>query len=130
MVVEWHETMSVGHPAIDQDHLYMIGIVNRLDEAIAGHRDREIIGIILGELADYTRLHFAREEDLMRRHHDPDLPGHKNEHDLLLGRLGTLTQDFAEGRSEITAETMEYLRDWLMLHMMRSDIKLAALHGR
>lgn len=130
MVLEWHDSLAVGHAAIDHDHMYMMGIINRLGEAVAAHRDREIIGIILGEIADYTRVHFEREEDLMRRNGDPDLPGHKREHDQLLDRLAELTLDFERGQSEITHNTMDFLHDWLTLHIMRSDLKLAALPAR
>jgi hemerythrin len=50
-------------------------------------------------LDEYTRVHFAVEESLMRILHYPDYERHKEEHDKLIAQLAELrTRNWMKGK--------------------------------
>ena len=64
--VEWSDELSVGVEEIDEQHKVLVGLVNEMHEAIHQRHGSEVVQEILAKLADYTRIHFAVEESLMR----------------------------------------------------------------
>ena len=43
-LLEWNDTFSVGFEEIDNDHKQLIGIVNRLDDAITAGKEFAVVG--------------------------------------------------------------------------------------
>ena len=80
MLIEWSKSLSIGVDLIDQDHESLVGIINRLDDAVKRVHGKEIIGDILSELSDYVGYHFDHEEQFMRRYHYPGSDEHVHQH--------------------------------------------------
>ncbi|MEW8498684.1 MAG: hemerythrin domain-containing protein, partial [Candidatus Thiodiazotropha taylori] len=64
--VEWSDALSVGIEEIDEQHKMLVDLVNKMHEAIHQRHGSDVVKSILGDLAEYTRIHFAVEESLMR----------------------------------------------------------------
>src|SRR5512140_2145124 len=64
--IEWSDELSVGIQEIDEQHKVLVGLVNDMHRAIHEHHGRDTARAILEKLGDYTRVHFAVEESLMR----------------------------------------------------------------
>lgn len=60
-----------------------------------------MLGKVLNELIDYTKTHFADEEQLMEEHGYPDYEKHKETHAELIEKLLELRAKFDEGREGI-----------------------------
>lgn len=123
--IEWSERISVGHPLIDSDHHKLIDLVNRLHDAMTHRRGAAVLGEVLRELIDYTRVHFAHEERLMREHSYPKLHEHRRQHADLVGRVLDLERKFTAGVVLLSVEVMEFLKQWLTVHIMEHDKALA-----
>lgn len=123
--VAWTDALSVGVDAIDAQHRVLVGLVNEMHEAIQRHAGDQVVGGVLNRLGEYTRIHFATEESLMRMQGYPDLEAHKQEHVELLERLNDLRERFDSGNAELSVELMDLLRFWLTRHMMESDQRYA-----
>ena len=124
MGLTWDVSFCVGHAAIDADHEHLFDIFNKLETACARGEACQVIDEIFVELAEYTMVHFQREEQIMIRDRMPEFAAHKAEHDRLLQHLSALI-DLAEVQPETaTVETLKLLRDWVAHHIMTWDQRL------
>jgi hemerythrin len=120
--VAWTKNLSVGVAAMDDDHKKLIAIINDLhDGIIAGHK-KEILASALDHLAEYTRFHFAREEEMLAKTNYLAAPIHKMEHAGFVSRLSNLQERFKTAPiAMIDLELMNFLRNWLLTHIQGSD---------
>ena len=87
MTVIWREQMSVGNTMIDDEHRYLLCLINTLELAIRTDDPEEIISTTLEQLVDYTRVHFTNEEEIQRKINYPDLQEHRQEHKKIMQDL-------------------------------------------
>lgn len=118
--------MSVGNRFIDADHRNIIDIVNKLHDAMQERKGDKVLNQVLFDLVVYTKGHFTREEQHMRSIDFSGLEAHKREHDMLLQQVAEFRRDLQEGKGTRTIQVAEFLRTWLMEHIMESDMALAA----
>jgi len=85
--IEWSNEISVGIEEIDAQHRVLVDLLNEIHEAIQQGRTLEVTKGIVDRLDEYTRVHFAVEESLMRILHYPDYERHKEEHEKLIAQL-------------------------------------------
>lgn len=124
--LQWDEKYSVHVPEIDEQHRTLFELIGRLDAAIREKRGSAACQGILAELVDYTRIHFALEESLMRLSKYPDFDAHKELHEKLVAEVAELQQKIASGTASISFELMQFLRVWLTKHILQSDKQYAA----
>ena len=125
MGLTWDVALSVGHPAIDAEHEHLFGIFNKLEAASARGEADQVINQIFVELAEYTMVHFQREEQVMIRDRVPEFAAHKADHDRLLQKLSGLIDLVAVHPETAIAETLTLLRYWVRHHVMTWDQRLA-----
>lgn len=121
--VEWSDTLSVGIEEIDGQHKVLVDLVNKMHEAIHQRHGSDVVNSILSDLADYTRIHFAVEESLMRILNYPGYEAHKEIHEELLGAVVDLQEKVATGKKSIGFELMHFLKTWLTKHIMEEDMQ-------
>jgi hemerythrin len=119
--VEWSDVLSVGIEEINDQHKVLVGLVNEMHEAIAQRHGSQAVRDILARLTDYTRIHFAVEESLMRILGYPDYDEHKAQHSELIREVGELQNKVDAGKASISFELMHFLKVWLTKHIMESD---------
>jgi hemerythrin len=119
--VEWSDVLSVGIEEIDVQHQVLVGLVNDMHEAIRLHHSSDVVHGILDKLAEYTRIHFAVEESLMRILGYPDYETHKTQHEHLILAVQDLQQKVASGKASVGFELMHFLKVWLTKHIIESD---------
>lgn len=120
-LVIWSDELSVGIEEIDSQHKVLVDLLNELHRAIVGHHGSEAAHRILAELLEYTRIHFAVEESLMRILGYPDYEEHKHHHELLLNEVRMLSRKLAEGKKSVNFELLHFLKMWLTRHIMEED---------
>ena len=128
----WDQHFVTGLGDVDDQHHGLVTLFNGLSQALFTHHgcalaDTErLLGGIFERLVDYTELHFADEEALMRhigvdaRH----IQAHAALHQQFVQQLGTL---WATRAGMVTpAETFAtFLTSWLGLHILGIDQSLA-----
>jgi hemerythrin len=119
--VEWSDVLSVGIEEIDVQHQVLVGLVNEMHEAIRLRHANEVVHGILNKLAEYTRIHFAVEESLMRILDYPDYEGHKAQHEELIRSVIDLQEKVNNGKASVGFELMHFLKVWLTKHIIESD---------
>jgi hemerythrin len=119
----WNDRISVGVEAVDHDHKKLVGIINELYDAIVERRSKEILGRLLDELLEYTKYHFAREEELFRATGYPDAVEHTKQHSDFASQVAGIRERYESGSVGLTLEVMNSLKDWLFDHILGSDAK-------
>lgn len=124
---EWADTMSVGVSEIDAQHRELINILNRLFVSVV-ERDKDKVTIeILDALIDYTKTHFALEEQLMQAagYDAFEFMTHKDVHQQFVEKVGNAARkNLVEGKS-ISFELIHFLKSWLRDHIMVTDMRYA-----
>jgi len=122
---EWKPQYSVQIGSIDGQHQNLFRIAGELYAAMSAGQGKAALARILDRLVQYTAVHFAHEERLMRLHDYPGLAAHQAEHEALTKQVLTFQADFQAGRATMTVQLLHFLRDWLEKHIAGSDQKYA-----
>ncbi|MDJ0806841.1 MAG: bacteriohemerythrin [Gammaproteobacteria bacterium] len=120
-LLSWSDELSVGIQEIDEQHKVLVALLNDLHNAVLSRHGREAVGPILGRLAEYTRIHFAVEESLMRILDYPRYEEHKEEHVSLIKEVNELHRKFNDEGLNISMNLLHFLKDWLGEHIIHSD---------
>jgi hemerythrin len=119
--IEWNNKYETGVAVFDNEHKKLVAIINRLNRAMmAGEGSRVVKGII-SELIDYTATHFKHEETEMVKHGYGKYDEHKGIHIDFVNQVLKVQKDVESGRVTVSTDLMEFLKDWLLKHIMVSD---------
>lgn len=129
-LISWSAMLSTGVEQIDTQHKKLIELANNLNDAMHAGKGKEALKPFFDELVKYTVYHFGTEEKLMGEHPYPDVAEHKEQHKKLVAEVSAFKAKFDSGNAMISAEVMNFLRDWLSKHIMQTDKKFGkALNG-
>ncbi len=119
--ITWSEIYSVNIEEIDKQHKQLIDIINKLFNAFSEGTAEAIIPEIIEELTDYTQSHFKTEEELFVKYNYPDTKKHKDEHSEFINKVEIWTKNYNNNLSNIPYELMDYLKKWLLQHILKED---------
>jgi hemerythrin len=119
----WQPEYSVKIGVIDEHHKRLLALVNELHDAMRQQKGRAVLAATLNELICYTQAHFSAEEVLMEAFGYPESLQHRIEHDRLTRTVLEFQQQFMRGQVHISAQLMEFLKSWLVQHILGSDQK-------
>ncbi len=123
MYIEWSPVFEIGVRKIDSQHRHLAALINEFHEALTT-RGNGAVFPVLNRLVQYVEEHFRDEEALMTTAHFPDLPKHRIEHEKLTREIFLLAEKHASGVAEIGIEVMEFLKNWLLDHILHQDKQL------
>lgn len=121
LLFPWSDSYSVQITLIDSQHKVLVGLINELHQAMVTRTGKEHLGKILSELIKYVRSHFAAEEGLLQSTHYPDSANHQAEHGRFTATVQEFQNKFQKNEVGLTVEVMDFLKDWLVNHIMRVD---------
>jgi hemerythrin len=117
----WSEQFVLGIESIDKQHRWLVDATNRLHEQLhAPVPDNTVVREVLEGLVEYTVNHFILEEDIFKRLGYPAAEGHNKEHDTFTREAIQLLLSFESGKA-VTAEALEFLKEWLQHHILKVD---------
>jgi hemerythrin-like metal-binding protein len=119
--INWSDELSTKVKVFDDQHKKLLGLVNDLYANMAQGKGKEVMQKTLSGLVDYTRTHFASEEEMMTRHKYLGYLSHKAEHDRLTKQAADLLQKLQAGEPVMSVHVMRFLKDWLEQHIMKID---------
>lgn len=124
--IEWKNEYNINIPAIDAQHRRLVDLFNDLSQAQQNNKDTELHSRILGQLVNYTRTHFAYEENFMKTINYPLYEEHKTLHKSLIEQVVTLLEEYKKGDTNITDKILDIVALWLVKHILAEDRKIAA----
>ncbi len=137
MPIIWRDQMSVGNDLIDQDHRYLLCLVNSVELAIRHSEDSEDLLSFVAQLVQYTHFHFEREERIQKTVLYPQASSHHDTHQEILAHLRQIELDVSElnqhalgnklvvGEWEmVTGAVVQLLREWILEHVLKDDKRM------
>ena len=119
--VRWNDSYSVGIKSIDEEHKNLLRLINNLHSAVRYYTGEEFERRALSELMDYTKIHFAREEELMKKYQFPGYADHKRQHDEMAASAQRMVERYERDALGAMDEISTFLRDWLINHINGTD---------
>ena len=126
-LIQWHSAYSVGIDSIDSQHKLLVSMIRLLQEAMQESNARSVATPLFQAMHEYTKVHFAYEEQLLEEHGYAELASHKALHAAFLAKLQEFEQKHAAGALVTGAPLMQFLRTWLIDHICSSDKAYAGL---
>jgi hemerythrin len=125
-LVAWNHACLVGVKAMDEQHAVLMDTLNDIRRSLVHGTGRDQVSEGLNRLVEFTRMHFASEEQLLDKHGFPGSAEHRGAHQKLLVQI-----EEAALRSHHNGELhmwsiLEFLRDWYMKHVEDFDSQYGA----
>lgn len=118
--MKWTKALATGHEILDEQHRGLFRCLEELE--MARIEQRTLLAVYsITRLKHYVREHFETEESVMKQCKFPKLKEHLAEHETFRTKMSDL-----QGKAitlDVSAEMVEYLADWLVNHVAKSDLE-------
>lgn len=126
MAFVWTKELETGHTLIDNEHKQLVKAADDLVTACSQGKGRQEIGNALEFLSNYTKTHFAHEEELQVRCKYPDCVVHKNWHQSFIKEIESVAAKLkVEGANIALVAEVNTKISQLITHIKTFDLKLA-----
>lgn len=123
-LIEWSQAYSVDISSIDEQHKHFIKLINALHDGMQAKRSHEALQIVMDELIQYVDKHFGLEEQIFSQTNYPDATNHVIEHNVFKKSIAEIQSRMkAGGQGTLTLEVLNFLRNWLLVHINGTDKK-------
>jgi len=126
----WTDSYSVHVHKLDSEHQQLFSVVNQLHEAMKAGRGKDALRSVLTQLVHYTEQHFRDEEALMQQAGYANLGGHITQHQQFVTKVKGFCKEYESGAAAISVEVLEFLKGWLVEHIMGADQQYSAALNR
>jgi hemerythrin len=120
-LLTWGYASAVGVRAMDDQHEILMDTLNELRMTTVTGCGREQTGEVLDRLIEYSRMHFASEEELMQQTGFPALNAHRTEHHRLMGEMLRAVHRLRHGEKLAIQPLFCRLRDSYIAHIEGPD---------
>lgn len=121
--LDWQDSYSLGINEIDNQHKKLVSLIAKLYDAMSQAKANDVVGPILTELVMYTKTHFTTEEKYFAQFAYADAANHKLEHEKFVLKVKDFKDKFDSGKVGVSIQLMNFLKDWLLNHILKSDKK-------
>jgi len=126
MALPWESDYKIGHRQMDAQHLVLFSILNQLDININADLDYGSLIDILTAMKAYVSLHFANEEEVMRKAGYPQLTEHCQTHRTFLRQVASYEKSLSPDNALETAlKVRSTVMTWLIDHILTVDADYA-----
>ena len=119
--IKWSNKYCVGISIINEEHKKLFSFLNKTIHAKKHSDNKEELKEVLEEMTKFALEHFETEEAYMREFHYPEYHYHKEEHDKFFTKTIAYFDKVVNGDYHISNELIEYLKRWLINHILVSD---------
>jgi len=121
MMLEWNDKYEIGDAEIDAQHQELFSRINKFVTTTEKAGETTCSA----SLCQFTREHFAHEENLMQRINYSAMVDHVAQHNELIARLDQISSGVAKDTVD-KAFWKSFISDWLVSHIAVYDSRLAA----
>ncbi|HKJ43242.1 MAG TPA: bacteriohemerythrin [Sunxiuqinia sp.] len=116
-LINWSEKLSVNILEIDNQHKKLVGMLNKLFDAMQIGRSNEVLRPLLVNMVDYAKHHFATEEKYVEKYNYPEAEKHISKHKEFIAKINQFIKDFNSGKIGLSSEILHFLRTWITEHI-------------
>ncbi len=127
---EMKKEYFTGIELIDSEHSQLFDYANQIYELLHAEfvPDKyDNILVILDELRDYTKKHFADEEAYMESIHYKKIFSQKIQHQAFIEELDNIDLENiseVENQDEMISKMLTFVTDWLKTHILELDTQI------
>ena len=125
-LIIWDDFYSVGFELIDDQHKKLIDMINDLYASFISGQAQEKAPGIVDEMVNYTDYHFKTEERFFDKYNYPETEKHKEIHQSFVDKAVELKLGLESKQVTVSYDIMNFLRQWLIDHILKEDKKFAA----
>ena len=123
-LINWTDEFRLGIDEVDAEHKSLIELINGLYDVMQVGADYVQVVELLGEIYSQIAVHFAHEEDLMRKSGYARFEEHREDHETLLDDLREIMDEVeADGTFDVI-ELSSDLNRWFVDHFRTHDARL------
>jgi len=127
----WTEEMSVGIPAVDEDHQQFILLINDLNRAITKRDSASEIKQKLLLIIEDAERHFKQEETLFKEWQYPDTGQHERIHSQVITTLKVINNKFVPyGHDSEWMDVGVQVKKIIVDHILKEDMKYAEYYHK
>ena len=130
LTIAWNDRYLIGIPMIDNQHKYLLQLLNTLYADYASNQDTEYLAALFDNLIAYASYHFALEERWMIGQQYPLLPEHKKEHATFSAQVKQMQLEYGENGKDVSLQAITFLYHWLTDHIQGSDFNFGCFIRR
>ena len=120
---KWDNAFNTDIATIDTQHKVIIKILNELYNVVYIDKKEDKLDGIIYELVQYTVYHFGEEEKLFEKYSYIEEQDHIMEHRKFIERVKEFTEINSTDSSTLVFELIEFLKEWLIEHILVTDRK-------
>ena len=120
-IIKWRDSYETGVAEMDNEHREIIEIINQLYEMLREKKSYSELENIYNRLLDYTKNHFAHEENLMEEAKYPGLERQRKAHAMFIAELEKMEKDLLSAEESVAPVVYKFLREWLLKHIVEVD---------
>jgi hemerythrin len=111
---------------MDDQHGILMDAMNELRLAMTHGSGREQLSKLLDQLIEFTRMHFASEEQLMQQTGFAGHEQHRAQHQCLMAQVLQAAHQLQYGKKADMSGLLNFLRDWHTQHIAGPDQQCGA----
>jgi len=124
-VPEWSEEFATGIETLDAQHRLLFETLDNLEQSIRGGRSHPMLRQTLLEVDNYIKEHFIAEEELFLKYEFPKTKEHVAAHRQFAEEILAFYPRIEQDRLDALVMS-EYLRIWILTHVMKMDMECKA----
>lgn len=128
-MIDWIDHYKIGVDKIDRQHEEIISTINQLIILHEAAKDKNAVMTVFIGLINYFIYHFEREEILMSEYGYSDLERRRYENDMFCNNLEIAKLDYINGDLPSLAYIIDYIKIWLIDHIVIEDKKFSSECG-
>jgi len=124
-LLTWHDSLyGIGVKTVDDQHKRILVMINNLRDSLQRGGGNSEVGVILKELVEYVKFHFAEEEKLMEEMNYPEIEEHRELHEKLTRHVVAILLRLKNEQEFSIYELLSFLKDWWNEHIGEEDKKI------
>ncbi len=124
--IKWQDNYSVGHSILDNQHKFLLEIINDLYKSMISNNLEGNYGELVKELIKYTNVHFGFEEKLLEKIGFQEIKDHLVYHAEMKKKIGLLEVEL-KTLEEGCLELLTFLKNWWLDHILQQDMRYCTL---
>ena len=123
---EWSPSISVGNQEIDSQHKKLLNQLNKIINIIISGVSHKEVEEAINFFSEYTKEHFAYEEEYMKEINYPDVENHVAKHLDFMQKYLIFKNKFenkSADNNELIIEIEKYIGEWWLKHIGEEDKK-------
>ncbi len=127
--MQWDNSFEVGIKSIDIEHRELIKMITKLENSLNKGMEAYHLGLVIKDLVNYTKHHFASEESIMKQINYPEFDNQKKMHEVLIQDVINILLNLKEGKEITSKELITFLQKWLNDHIINEDKKIGSYYA-